>query len=452
MAGDWTGQIRVFNVADSKRSGTLTSNPPAIQEKLDAAEKAVAEAKSKLEALVQAQAAAETQLNTARTAAEVARKGELAALQEKSRQASAELEAIKTELEKMPESDRAAAAGKLAEAQKKVETAAAGVVALDKAPLNFDPKALDAALAQAQTARPQGEALAAAAGAELLRWQRAQAFMAVHRARQTTADLKSRVDGFTATAQSAMAPAEQAQGELAAVEKTAAASAASLKAKETEQQNAAADLAAARKLVADTETTAREKGEKKENAQLAATNAGSEAERVTAALAAKQKELTALEEEAAKLPAGSPERGGADAKANGPRGELARLQTALEAAQATLAAAKTVSAAADAEAAAAGVAQAKPREASQAAEARLVETTKAAETARGISLADATKLAELQKRIPGILAEAQAAKAKAEQEATAAAKELETARANADKIRSDYEARFHVASQPIAKS
>ena len=222
--------------------------------------------------------------------------------------------------------------------------------------------------------------------------------------------------------------------------------------KAAEQQQAALDLASARKLVADTETTAREKSEQKKNAQLAATNAGADAERLAAALAAKQKELTALEEEAGKLPAGSPERGGADAKANGPRGEVARLQTAREAAQATLEAAKTVSATADAEAAAAEAAQAKPREASQTAEARLAASARATETAQGISLANATKLAELQKQVPAILAEAKAAKAKAEQEAAAAAQELEMAKANAEKVRSDYEARYHVASPPIAKS
>jgi archaellum component FlaC len=43
IAGDWTGAIRVWNVADAKRAGELSANPAPIAERLDAATKRVAE-------------------------------------------------------------------------------------------------------------------------------------------------------------------------------------------------------------------------------------------------------------------------------------------------------------------------------------------------------------------------------------------------------------------------
>ncbi len=42
IAGDWTGQIPVWNAADGKRVGTLTANPPTIAEQLDLAVKELA--------------------------------------------------------------------------------------------------------------------------------------------------------------------------------------------------------------------------------------------------------------------------------------------------------------------------------------------------------------------------------------------------------------------------
>ncbi len=43
LAGDWTGEIRVFNAADGARLGGISANPPTLAERLAAAEKTLAE-------------------------------------------------------------------------------------------------------------------------------------------------------------------------------------------------------------------------------------------------------------------------------------------------------------------------------------------------------------------------------------------------------------------------
>ena len=196
VAGDWTGQIRVFNFPDSKRLGDLTSNPPSIQEKLDAATKESAEAKGKLEPLLAVQTAAEAQLQAAKSAEP------------------------------------------------------------DKAPAPAELKKLEDALDQARAARQQAEAALATASAEADRWQRAQAFMAVHRTRQTLAELTSRYEGLLATAQTALAPIDQLQAEVVASEKAAPELAAAAQARAVEQAKAQSELEEARHALAAAETAA----------------------------------------------------------------------------------------------------------------------------------------------------------------------------------------------------
>jgi hypothetical protein len=51
IAGDWTGQIVVWNAADGKRVGTLTANPPTIAEQLALAQKALADKQKSADSL-----------------------------------------------------------------------------------------------------------------------------------------------------------------------------------------------------------------------------------------------------------------------------------------------------------------------------------------------------------------------------------------------------------------
>jgi len=58
VAGDWTGELRVFHAADGARIGTLDPNPPTLADRVADAERGLADRRAKLDAAVAAVAAA----------------------------------------------------------------------------------------------------------------------------------------------------------------------------------------------------------------------------------------------------------------------------------------------------------------------------------------------------------------------------------------------------------
>ena len=58
LVGDWTGAIRVFNLGDAARTGTLDANPPLLAARVAATDRSLDEAKAKLDEAVAAVAAA----------------------------------------------------------------------------------------------------------------------------------------------------------------------------------------------------------------------------------------------------------------------------------------------------------------------------------------------------------------------------------------------------------
>ena len=75
IAGDWTGEVRVWTVADGKRAGALASNPPPLSDRIDAATKRLDEAQpprdraaAELRAALDADALAATQFKAAEAA------------------------------------------------------------------------------------------------------------------------------------------------------------------------------------------------------------------------------------------------------------------------------------------------------------------------------------------------------------------------------------------------
>ena len=58
VVGDWTGELRVFNLGDGARTGVLDANPPTLGDRVAAAEKSLAESKAKLDEAVAAVASA----------------------------------------------------------------------------------------------------------------------------------------------------------------------------------------------------------------------------------------------------------------------------------------------------------------------------------------------------------------------------------------------------------
>jgi hypothetical protein len=144
FAGDWTGEIRVWNAADAAQVGTIAANPPTIQMRLDQAMAALPEAKKKFE-----------QATTAFTAAEAAAKeseaaiakvqAELAAAESARHAAEEQAKAIAERLTKLREEQ-----AKASEATKRSEQMAASLkTALDhlQAARNADPDAADLAIA-----------------------------------------------------------------------------------------------------------------------------------------------------------------------------------------------------------------------------------------------------------------------------------------------------------------
>ncbi len=92
VAGDWTGEVRVFGL-DGKRIGNLAANPPSIAEQLTAAQKRGTDAQASLAGLQQAVAIAEKKVQT-----------ELAAAQEKQKAAQVNLETVRATIPKWEES------------------------------------------------------------------------------------------------------------------------------------------------------------------------------------------------------------------------------------------------------------------------------------------------------------------------------------------------------------
>lgn len=78
VVGDWTGDLRVFNLGDGARVGSLDGNPPALADRVAAAEKALAEAKAGLEEAAAALAAAPDAEKAAAEARVVDRKNDVA--------------------------------------------------------------------------------------------------------------------------------------------------------------------------------------------------------------------------------------------------------------------------------------------------------------------------------------------------------------------------------------
>jgi hypothetical protein len=121
VAGDWSGQVRVWSL-DGKRVGELDANPPPIAQRLAMATKQLTEAQAGIAALQEQIAAAEEKIKTENAGNEEKRQAELAAaeakktadlavLETKHKEALAAIETAKTvpqQLEKRLAEDNAA--------------------------------------------------------------------------------------------------------------------------------------------------------------------------------------------------------------------------------------------------------------------------------------------------------------------------------------------------------
>jgi hypothetical protein len=228
IAGDWTGQVVVWNTADGKRIGTISSNPPGVREQLLLAQKTVTEKQKSADTLAATAKASQ--------AAFVKATADLAAAQKAVGDTAAAL--------KVAEQKRAQARAPAANAQAALRAAQAEVKA--KETLST---ALAEAAAKVKTEADKARdnsALAAAA-------KRAQA-LADQASAETTLARKALVDVSSAarTLESALAQAQQAYNTANAAAQAAPKNVAALQAAlKTLQPKAAADKVAADKAAVE---------------------------------------------------------------------------------------------------------------------------------------------------------------------------------------------------------
>lgn len=304
------------------------------------------------------------------------------------------------------------------------------------------PSATETALAKAKEALEQNTAQIAAAKTEIGKWNRAQAFMNVHRAKESLAEKQARYEGLVATAKDALLPADGVRNDIATTEKAVAEAPAKIKEKEAAVAKAQAALEPFNKAIAAAEAALAEK-------EKAAATAAADAEKIAAAPEELRKKIEAATAETEKLrqaraqqKEGTPEFADADAKVQAKKAEIAEMTTAMNDAKAKIEPAKKQAEAMKPEIA-------KAREAVEKAHAELKNATVDVTMAEK-ALADAKKsaeqltqkLAKLRADAPTIVQNAKAAKVKAEADAVIAQKELEAAKATAEKARAEYQARW----------
>lgn len=117
VAGDWTGELRVWNAADGTQVGTLAANPPTLQMRIDQASAAAADAKQKHDAAAGVLASADGAMKSA-TAAFEKMKSDIAAAEAAKKAAEDKAKPLADQVAKL-QADQA----KALETAKKLESA-----------------------------------------------------------------------------------------------------------------------------------------------------------------------------------------------------------------------------------------------------------------------------------------------------------------------------------------
>ena len=216
LAGDWTGEIRVWNVADGARVGTLPQNPMPLSQRVAAAEQAMAERRGQLTVAEQALAA-----NTASIG-----------------QLTAAIEASKSERQQLE--------GMLADLAVQQQQMAAGLENARKAHAEVLTQFAEAesAVVATMSALEQAEAgLAAAGETEGAKQAAEQALAAAKTAHTEAANRRDQLKQMAEAKAADVASAEMTVSELAA---RSEASKAALVSAETKRQESETALAEAR--------------------------------------------------------------------------------------------------------------------------------------------------------------------------------------------------------------
>ena len=258
IAGDWTGMIRVTNLA-GKELGQLTSNPPTLADRIAETNKRIADLQASLTGLQQQFAAAEQKLNAEKAAAEEKRKADAAALEaakalpgqleQRIAAEKAQLAELTKERDAAVETDRAAVQQKVEAQQKQI---AATQTEVEKAKTSLKEK-----LAAAEPPKAPA-AVTPAALAELGKNVEART-AEVEKVRQVRAAKKEGTPEYTEAnnqEQAKKAELAQAQAALETAKKSAATVAAKAPSTEEEVAKAKAALDDANNQLATAKTQA----------------------------------------------------------------------------------------------------------------------------------------------------------------------------------------------------
>lgn len=507
VAGDWTGDIRVFGL-DGKRVGQLTANPPSIADQLEGAKKRETEAQAALGGLQQALKAAEQKVQA-----------ELTAAKERQKNAQAQLDAARNvipALEKRLTAEKTAVSGLYSTrdaATKALEAAKAALAAkpADTAPADLeaakkDLESKNAALEDAKRKIEEQTRKIAQSEAELKAAQKDQP-PKVAAAEKSVKDVTDQLTALQAQpdAKSPVAALQEVAKAKAALDSANAQILASRSdverwtraqvfmsvhsAKETlaarkaryedlvqtakdafvPVERAKAQMASLEKAIAEAPAKikeaeaqlaqliqARDAARKvvadtqaaatmKENAAADGKKAEAESAELTKKLAALNTELGKRTATLGKLTEGTPDFQKADAAVQATKADITKAEADLAAAKARLPKPELAKELADAQEAAKNAAtEAKLANDKVApAEKNLANAKKAATEAE-------QQLAQLRKNHDALIATSQAAKEKAEMDANAAAKELESAKVEAERARAEFEKRYQATAPKVA--
>jgi chromosome segregation ATPase len=290
---------------------------------------------------------------------------------------------------------------------------------------------------KAKAAFEEASAAVAAMTTEVQRLHRAQAYMSVYRAERSCADLKAQHEQLVATAKEALKPAEQLREQIAALEKTRVEGPQKIKEAEAVLTSAVQARDAANKAVGDTQAMIAEK-------EKASTIDRKAIEAEAAAAAKKLEELNAeiarRREARGKTQQGTPEYQRADAEVQGIKPEIANAEQALAAAKAKMD--PNQKPPPSPELVAAREALKKAELEAKLATDKVPPAQKALADLQQTLAAGVQKLAELRQTIPAITQQANQTKAKAEQEAAALAKEVDRSKAEATRVRAEFDAKW----------
>lgn len=415
-----------------KRLAALREKLPTISQARDAA-KAAAETAQKAAADKQATNAAASDVEPLQreAAAKAAARDDA---QKQLEAHKAQIAQTETEVNKL----RAEQPAKITAGEKALQQANAQLAEAQKPPQPVAAvTAAEQELAKAKTAVDAATVLVASAKADAERWKVAKVLQAVFDSRRALAEKQAKHEEYVQTAKDAPQAIENAKNDLAAAEKLSKEGPGKIKEKEAAFAKSREAVEAAKKVLAEAEAVVPEKDKAAKAALDAAPTVGDVAG-LTKKMEEQNAQLVKLRDARNANPPGSPEYLEGNKKYQDYKAEIAKTQAALTAASAknleapSIKTAQTEFAKAQEAVDAAKLALKGAVKDAAAAEKAVVQIKKDVETATQTA-------ARLQKDMPSIVKNAETQKTQAEQAAVAAAKDVEAAKAEAEKRRVDYE-------------